>query len=33
MFIKQRYYDTGSKSAKLLAYKLKKQQAKIVFKR
>lgn len=24
--LKQKYYETGSKSAKLLAYKLKKQQ-------
>ena len=28
IFVKQRYYDAGGKSAKLLAYKLKKQQAK-----
>lgn len=28
LFIKQRYYEVGGKSTKLLAYKLKKQQAK-----
>ena len=27
IFMKQRYYEIGSKSARLLAYKLKKQQA------
>lgn len=27
MYMKQKYYEVGSKSAKLLAYKLKKQQA------
>lgn len=26
IFLKQRYYEGGGKSAKLLAYKLKKQQ-------